>query len=104
MFSVLRIWRFGQTLSQVSKCLSYTTALYCIIPYKASSEEWTIVGNRKTSRPSKIKQVQPNNLQEFPPLHNKYTTLQVDGDDPQVPLATGSLIPSKTDVVQRTER
>ena len=68
-----------------------------IIPYKASSEEWTIVGNRKTSRPSKIKQVQANNLQEFPPLHNKYTTLQVDGDDPQVPLATGSLIPSKTD-------
>ena len=48
-----------------------------IIPYKASSEGWTIVGNRKTSRPSKIQQVQPNNLQEFPPLHNKYTTLQV---------------------------
>ena len=75
-----------------------------IIRYKASFEEWTIVGNRKTSQQSKIKQVQPNNLQEFPPLHNKYTTLQVDGDDPQVPLATGSLIPSKTDVVQRTER
>ena len=78
----------------VSHILEPSTA---IIPYKASSEEWTIVGNRKTSRPSKIKQVQANNLQEFPPLHNKYTTLHVDGDDPQVPLATGSLIPSKTD-------
>ena len=66
-----------------------------IIPYKASSEGWTIVENRKTSRQSKVQQLQPNNLQEFPPLHNKYTTLQVDGNDPQVPLATESQPPTK---------
>ena len=67
-----------------------------IIPYKASSEGWTIVGNRKTSLPTKTQQVQHNNLKEFPPFQNKYTTLQVDDEDPQVPLATGSLISSKT--------
>ena len=71
-----------------------------IVPYKASGEGWTIVENRKTSLnvlPSKMQQVQPNNLQEFPPLQNKYTILQADDEIPQVPLASGSLVSSKTD-------
>ena len=70
-----------------------------IIPYKASSEGWTIVGNRKTSLnalSSKTRQVQSNNLQEFPPLQNKYSILQQEDEVPQEPLATSSLVLSKS--------
>ena len=71
-----------------------------IIPYKDSTEGWTIVGNRKTSLnalTSKTQQVQPNYLQEFPPLKNNYTILQQEDEVPQEPLVPGSLVLSKTD-------
>ena len=83
--------------TNVSQIVEPATA---IIPYKDSTEGWIIVGNRKTSLnvlTSKTQQVQPNYLQEFPPLKNNYTILQQEDEVPQEPLAPGSLVLSKTD-------
>ena len=54
-----------------------------IVPAQVRSEGWTEVGHRKVSSQvsyDKRHQVSINNLKEFPPLQNRYSTLQVEED------------------------